>query len=47
MANSNVAVHGNDGWNVAVNAPIKNMVFYAMNRIEMMMPADIETEWWS
>ena len=27
MANSNVAVHGNDGWNVAVNAPIKNMVF--------------------
>ena len=48
MANSNVAVYGDCGGNISVNAPIKNTAFLDVKDcIEMITPADSETEWWS
>ena len=48
MANSNVTVYRNRGGNISVNAPIKNTAFLDMKDcIEMITPADSETEWWS
>ena len=48
MTNSNVAVYGNRGGNISVNAPIKNTAFFDVKDcIEMITPADSETEWWS
>lgn len=35
-------------WNAVVNAPIKNTAFLDVKDcIEILMPADSETEWWS
>ena len=35
-------------WNAVVNAPIKNTAFLDVKDcIEIIMPADSETEWWS
>ena len=46
MANSNVTVYGNCGENISANAPIKNTAFLDVKDcIEMITPADSETEW--
>ena len=48
MANSNVTVYRNRGRNISVHAPIKNTAFLDVKDcIEMITPADSETEWWS
>ena len=46
MANSNVTVYWNRGENISANAPIKNTAFLDVKDcIEMITPADSETEW--
>ena len=48
MANSNVTVYRNRGGTISDNAPIKNTAFLDVKDcIEMITPADSETEWWS
>ena len=45
MTNSNVAVYGNCGGNISVNAPIKNTAFLDVkDGIEMIATVDGETE---
>ena len=45
MANSNVAVYGDCGGNISVNAPIKNTAFFDVKDcIEMIATVDGETE---
>lgn len=44
MTNSNVAVYGNCGGNISVNAPIKNTAFLDVKDcIEMIATVDGET----